>query len=298
MKKLIPYLLFVFFILLLVQGNIAYEATSQALYFWFNKLVPTMFVTMVVVTLALHYQAFDTLGVLFSPLIKILNINKQAFSLLIACLFVGSPGSTILLDSYVQNNQITNKAAQRLLLCVSLSTPSFIVLTCGVLFFDSIQIGFILWFSQIFITLLLLLFYRYPMIEFNTTITDTSFFITLKKAISTNALALFYIGGYIMLFLTFFNLSSQFLPPLFYPIFLAASEFSLGSQLISTLILPLNIKVGLVAACIGFNGLCVHLQIFSMSEHIDKHYSHFLFLRIIQSLLSFSLAIILVSLLL
>ncbi len=297
MNKLTQFTLFLLCTFVLVFGNITFDATTFALNFWFNTLIPSMYPTMVFVSLCLHYQVFDLFSFAHKPICALFNIDKSAVGLVFSCILLGAPASTVVLNHAVKEKRLEIESAKRLLYSLSLCTPSFVILTCGSLLLGNIKIGFMLWFIQVFCCLLFLVLFRRPKISFVSTHETIPFFSVFKKSILQNAVALFYIGGYIMMFLTCFNLLTYPFSPTVHFLLLTISEFSLGIKAISTM--PLNIELAcvLISACLGFNGLCVHLQIFSMSDEIQPNYIKFLILRCFQASISLFLVIILFSLL-
>lgn len=298
MNKTSQWILLGVFVLLLAQGNLAYQATQDALQFWFNQLVPSMFVTMVVVSLCLHYQVFNRLPFLLAPLQSLFNLNQAGSTLFLSCLLMGAPAGATLVDQLVKEHRLSQQEGKRLVSCLSLATPSFIVMTCGALFMQDIRAGFLLWGIQLFLCMLFMLVWRHPRIELELPKQKISFFPTFKNAVKNSGIALFYIGGYLMMFLTLLNITTFFMPDFLVEIIKSIGEFSLGCRSIGQLSLSSMLRLALFAACLGFNGLCVHLQVFSLTENIQLDYRTFLFLRIIQALLGFALAIILAGLLL
>lgn len=297
MKALKTGLLFLIFILLILKGNLAFSYALTALSFWFEKLVPSMFVSMVICRLCLDYNIFSKIPFLFKIMGKLFNANHGGCSLILSSIFLGFPSGAILLDQKVQEKELEPLAAKRLILCVSIATPSFILITCGNVLLKDFRLGLLLWIIEISISFLFLRLYSKPRIELDLNKQESSFFINLKNAVKNSGIALFYIGGYLMMFLTVFNLLTSNLPYVVKEILKAIGEFSIATQSVANSYFPLSSQFAFIAAIIGFNGLCVHLQIFSLCENTPLSYPAFLFLRIIQACLSFSLASILSSLL-
>ena len=108
---------------------------------------------------------------------------------------------------------------------------------------------------------------------------------SLRSSIIETGISLYMIGGYLMLFsgittllLTLLPISSLY--------FQSLLEFSNGITVIHQA--ELSIEVKLIFSCflLGFAGLCVHMQIMSMIEHVKLSYLKFLLYRIIQGMLS------------
>ena len=123
------------------------------------------------------------------------------------------------------------------------------------------------------------------------------FFTSMKNAITTSGLSLFYIGDYLMMVLMVLNIITFALPAQTVNIIKGITEFSLGSSMIAQQKLPIMIQFSFISAILGFGGLYIHLQIFSLAEETQLNYAHFIFMKVIQALLSFALSLILLPLL-
>lgn len=290
-------LLILILFLLILKGNLAFSYAYTALNFWFEKLVPSMFVSMVICRLCLDYDVFSKIPFLFKIMGKLFHANPAGCSLILSSILLGFPSGAVLIDQKVKEKKLDPSCAKRLIYCISIATPSFILITCGNVLLKDIQFGLLLWLIQISISFLFLMVYSKPKIELNPTRQDNSFFINLKNAVKNSGIALFYIGGYLMIFLTVFNLLTTNLPYTLKEILKAMGEFSSATQSIANSYFPFSFQFAFIAAILGFNGFCVHLQIFSLCENTPLFYPTFLFLRIIQACLSFSLASILFLLL-
>ena len=122
---------------MLVQGNITFDVTSEALQFWFNNLVPSLFVEMVLLSVCLDFQVFNSFRFLTCPLQKLLSINLDGLTLLFSCLLLGAPSGAALINHMVKEHRLSQDEARRMISCCCLPTPSFTILTCGTLFLNS-----------------------------------------------------------------------------------------------------------------------------------------------------------------
>ena len=167
MAKAARNILFLLFVFLLVQGNLAFDATKQALNFWFNRLVPSLFVSMVLIQLCLDYRLFSSIP-LISPLFeRIFNTNKAGVSLILSCLFLGAPSGAVLVNQKVEEKALNPLAARRLISCLSLPTPAFTIITCGSVLLKNQTLGFLLWIIEIALCLLFLSLWQKDRIELN-----------------------------------------------------------------------------------------------------------------------------------
>ena len=164
MNKWLKGLLLFLFVLVLARGNLAFEATQQALQFWFNQLVPSLFVTMVLVSLCLDYQVFSGMHLL-KPLAFFFHLNEGGITLFLSCLLLGAPSGAVLANQLVKEKRLHPEAAKRLISCVSLATPSFIVVTCGTVMLQKPMLGVMLWGIELACCALFMLVWHSPKIQ-------------------------------------------------------------------------------------------------------------------------------------
>lgn len=286
MRKIIPYGLFLCFLLSLAFGSLTYASTKEALTLWFEKLVPSMFVTMVLIRLLYKTNLLYA----FTPkwLCKCFGVSKDVFAFLICSIFLGFPASSGFLDEQCYVCHIEESQRKRLLYTCCFPTIGFVVLTIGEVFFHSLKIGFLLYAAQLLSGLTLLFITRSTPVYAafpHPNKTQTSFSL-LSDAIKESGITLFMIGGYLMVFMSISTLFFQFLPEAVSLPLQIIQEFSSGVYIISNLSCHTFLKQCFISMLLGFGGLCVHMQIFSFLNYTHLSYSRFLCFRIIQALFS------------
>ena len=159
MKKGMTIIFFTLLAALLYYGSVTYEASCQALAIWFEKLVPSLFAAMVVIRILDGQGLLVALSRrLFGFTERLFHISPDAFSLVFASFFLGSPAGQILIDDYVRDGRLSQAEGRRLACCVTVSTPSFILITCGSVLLQSFQYGLMIWLAEFFAVMLLLFF--------------------------------------------------------------------------------------------------------------------------------------------
>ena len=284
MKKSITIIGTIILILTFFYGDILFDSSKIALITWFEKLVPSLFLPMICVKVLYKQHYFDNLLAFFFP--SMFQIDKTAWNIVLCTIFLGFPNGSIFIDKAIQQGILAAEDGKRLLYCCCFPTPGFVIITCGIVFYNSFQIGILLFFIQIVSGLCLLLFTRHKRISCQTVpYSSSSFMKSLRSSIIETGISLYMIGGYLMLFsgittllLTLLPISSLY--------FQSLLEFSNGITVIHQA--ELSIEVKLIFSCflLGFAGLCVHMQIMSMVEHVKLSYLKFLLYRIIQGMLS------------
>lgn len=300
MKKIIPISLFLILAYSLYFGSITYNASSEALKIWFETLVPSLFIGLVLIRVLDEQGAIKALSnFLFFWVQPVFNISPSAFSLVFASFFLGSPAGGMLIDDYVKAGQISAKQGQRFINCVTLATPSFIILTCGVVLLNSIFLGFLIWISQILACLILLLLTRSQPINIQTLKQSSrlSLFESIRKSIMNAGISLFYVGGYLIISVVLLSLLTTFLPVNLADIIKSIGEFALGCTIISKHAFSPMLQALLICALIGFSGFSVHLQVISLAPHTHNPYGKFLLYRLFQAVLATSFLLILLLLL-
>ena len=101
MKKFTGFLLFGLLLLTLGFGTLTLQSAQNALSIWFEKLVPSMFLSMVLVRLLYKEHAFDHLPSLGLP--ALLGMDQGAWNLVLCTMFLGFPTGSVFVDEAVRD---------------------------------------------------------------------------------------------------------------------------------------------------------------------------------------------------
>lgn len=282
----------VIFVFVIVFGKVTLEASKDALTLWFEKLVPSMFVTLVLIRLFYHRQVLDHIHIPFLP--RFFHMDDASFSLVLCCMFLGFPNGAQLIDEDFTKHRLSLRSAQRMLYTCSFPAPGFVILSCGTLLFHSTRIGVLLFLSQIVSGLILLWLTRAQTINRipSQQTTYPSIMKSLSRAIWESGKGLYTIGGYLMLFMSVTTVLFQFLPDKIALPLRIVSEFSSGTMLVQQLPYTTPTLCLLTCMLLSFGGFCVHMQVCSMCEHLHISYVRYLSYRILQSILSVTVCIL------
>lgn len=286
MKKVIDIILFLTFILTLIFGNITFQSAFDALMIWFEKLIPSMFISMVLVRILYKQHIFHHFSLSF--LCRLTNIDRKCFPLVICSMFLGFPTGALFVDEALAKGHIDDVSAKRLIYTCSFATPGFVIMSCGYVLYGSLTIGFLLFLTQVISGFLLLFFTRHTHIRAitNSSTISSSLIKDCASAMVESGKSLYMIGGYLMLFTSITSVLFSFLPQHMAVPLRIVSEFSSGIILLSSLDLTTPILLLGTCALLSFGGFCVHMQVISMVDHCKLSYAKFLLYRILQSCIS------------
>lgn len=288
MKKLETVLISLFLLLFFTRAQLIIQTTKDVLAFWFEDLIPSLFPCIFLIHLLSTTSFFPTLAKPFSFLCPLLNLDDNALGLVISCLLMGAPSSTVLINEALKENRITFDMAKRLCCTVSVSSVSFYLVTCGVILLKNQTLGILLWIIQLFVSLLLLMITKKTKIRMiiqKEAAAKTDAAVLIKNALFQTGSILFLIGGYLLIFQTLADLLTSAFPDDVRLFFRIISEFAYGCKIISS---SFNQKTAfvLMSTLCGFNGLCLQFQSLSLSE-MKLPVIQFVSYRCLQALLCF-----------
>lgn len=288
MKKIFLFLFFCLFILILYMGDTSIAYTKEALFIWFEKLVPSMFISMVMVRIFYDQGFFVSLTKPFKKIIYfIFRMDPQSFSLVLSSMLLGFPTGAVLLNEQTKAGVLPMQGARRLLYTCSFATPGFILLTCGSILFHSLSVGIKLMLMQWLCGCLFLLITRNTpiILHAHTKQKVPSILTSLTKAFIESGKTLYFIGGYLMLFLTISSVLLDILPSFISTPLSIFTEFSSGIMNIQALPLSVEYQLILTSMVLGFGGLCVHMQVSGMTNDIQYSYPVYFIYRILQMII-------------
>lgn len=284
MKKVLSFLLILLTLLSLYHGQITFSATKDALMLWFEKLVPSMFVSMVLARILYQKQILHHIRIPF--LSRILRIDDACMPLVLCSMILGFPSGSLFIDEACERKELHMEGALRLLYTCSFATPGFVIMSCGLVFYHSIALGCWLFLAQVISGLLLLLMTRSTPVQALSLTHPNRKDNVFADAILQTGKALYLIGGYLMLFMSICSILMPYIPEeLQLPVRILA-EFSSGTAYISALPYHENIRMLLTCFLLSFAGFCVHMQVHSMVSYCPVSYRKYLGFRILQGVLS------------
>lgn len=255
--------------------------------FCFMVLIPSLFPFMIISSFIVKSGISDTMGKVGGGATKILfKLPGNTFATVIISLIGGYPTGARGIRSLVDNGSITQKQAEFMLLFCVGAGPGFVINAVGCNMFNDFNIGVILFLSQVLSSLILgvicSVFYRKSFINdvktINTNIKKNEN-ISISKALITSVsesiTSIMNMCGFVVLFSCLISVLEaggiiEFIASILLKTFIPNSiSYSIIPSLLEVTT-GCKVSVGnkapieFIAFMLGFSGICVHFQIFSM----------------------------------
>lgn len=317
-NTIISIIVSIFIIIFIININLCISASINGCRLWYSSILPTTFPFIVICNLLIYYDGISLYSKFLGPLIcKPLGLSKNCSFPIVASVLCGYPlGAKYCVDLYSMN-YINRSEYERLLNIASNVGPLFLIGSVAGTLLKNISLGYILlignYLSIIFIGLITKkkrtnanlsspLYSKYEPIDFGTAI---------KNAIQNGINTTLSIGGFIIIFsvlisliknCTYFYTSFEKLETIInlpsgtlYSLFLGSIEMTNGCNIISTLSLPLVIKLSIISFICSFSGLAVIAQVSSFVSETKINYVKYIILKIIQGIFSSVLTYVLLK---
>ena len=248
--------------------SLAVSSAYNHLNIWFNSIVPSVFPFIICISL------MESIGIP-SPQGKFTNfLCRSLFDLpadvimpVFISLLSGFPMGTRIAASLYKTGRINSDELQRLLCFINTPSPVFTICVVGTGLLMTPVYGRLILFSCLasaFFTAVVFRFY-YTNTPSKTLKTHASSLRT--DAISSSVSAILKIGAYVIFF-GIINDMLIYLPKAGH-IFTLFTEMTSASSAISSLSVPMRIKVSILAFMLSFGGICMQVQIFSHLKEIS-----------------------------
>ena len=315
-KKTISFLFILFTVLLVVLGGSNLNATKNGLALWANNVVPSLFPFFVAVELLkstnLVYYLSKYLEKFMRPIFNVPGI--AVFPFIIGTISGFPVGAKIVSDLYNKGN-LTKDEAERTLIFCNNAGPLFVIGTVGYSFYSNSIIGVILLLchilSSISVGILYGIFSKFHKekissssinLNKNDDISPKDLGVILGNSIISGIKSILNVGGFVVLFSVIISMLNQthfftLISNIFHLIipldeniisaFLKGLiEFTNGLNILSSIPLKnINLKLVLSSFLIGFCGLCVLLQVLSITKN-NLSIKRYIKGRILQGLIS------------
>lgn len=264
-KYVLIFFILLFSVLLLIYAKEITASVIKSINTCINVIIPSMFAYMVISSYIISSSLYKTLFYPFYLVLKkIIKLDEQSFSIFLLSLIGGYPvGIKLLCELIAENKNYSAIASKTASFCYCMS-PTFAVTMIGLGVFNSIEIGMIVYVSNIISNLIIAIIY--------TNVTDLKFDIESKKnksgliqAINSSSNTLLRICSVIVVFNIGITAVNSFLGIFDFtiPLFVNASlEISniLNSDSISIDYLPV------ISMLSSTGGVCVLFQCYSIIQ--------------------------------
>ncbi len=273
-----------FAFLIILKSNVCIKSALSGLLICGNIIIPTIYPFTFCVLFIKNSGVFKILKPFNSIILKLFGLNFYEFAIFLMSLIGGYPiGAKLLSDSKIKKTPIMINY------CIN-AGPAFIILAVGKGVFKSINIGWILFFSHIFSSVVIAFFHRFKL---KSELTPTpekpinavdNFVISASAAAETvikicSIVIIFsVIGGYIELFSKQFN-------QLYYLGLLCE---------VTNAVFKCN-NVITVSFLLGFSGFGIWAQVFGILKSDRINYIKFIAFRLVHGGLSASFTLLLLK---
>ncbi len=306
-----------FNITILINPNIIFNATKDALLLWFNNVIPSLFPFIILNNLLKEFNGFIILGEFFKPISSFLFKHKENGGIaFISGATSGYPlGGKVTADLYSQK-LISKQEADYLIMFTNNAGPLFVVGTIGVAMFQNSNIGYFLLFNHILSAIVLgviLSWFKPSNLNIKNNITHNPSKKNFTDAITTSVLnsnsTILLIGGFIIFYsiivsilnaIGILNLIIHFLN-FFLPFFTYNQlnamlsgffEMTTGINMIANDVSNLQIDLCVISGILAFGGLSIHGQTLSSIAKTDIKIKNYFIGKILHTALAVTMTYI------
>ncbi len=288
MKKysnlIIVVLCFTTLILILLNKSLISKTIITSFGIWFNTLVPSMFPMFVLSDILINYNFTEYISKNIIDFVsKIFNISRSAVLIVFLSMISGFPTNAINIRNAYDNNMISKKEAEHLLLFNHFANPLFVLETVGVFYLGNNKYGIIILTSLILSSIIIgILFRNKNDYSINNYISkydkSQSFGNVLSDSIRKSINSLLMISGTITLFLVLSTLIINVFNLNIYisTVIQGILEMTMSIASLAMLNVSDTIKVVASSMIIAFGGLSIHIQVISSMDDKIRYRNYFI----------------------
>ncbi len=316
----LTFVLFTFCLLIFSSSNL--PSIKNGLMLWANSVVPSLFPFFVATELLMHTNIIQLLGNLLNNYMKpFFNISGEGAFALIMGIISGYPVGAKIASNFRENNICTKEECERLLSFTNNSGPLFIIGTVGILMFKNTYIGILLFITHLLACFTVGFIFRYWKKNSNSSITvyknkkiyDKTNIVTfsnlgevLAQSITNSISTILLIGGFVVIFSSIISIfkTSGLLNALVLIISPAFKTFNIDPNFIQGVLTgileitnginyisfiackKLSINIIFSAFLLGFGGVSIMLQVWSIVSKTDLSIKPYIYGKILHGLLA------------
>lgn len=303
-------------ILLFFFSNQNYESAKNTINIFLFSVMPSLFPFILFTEIILKTDIINIISETFGKFIKkVFKLNKNCTPSFIIGFLCGYPMGAKAVINSLENNKITHNEALILLNFINNCNPIFIISTISLTLFNNIKIGIILLVSHILAALLLGIIsskkYHSNIIlknsEFLNSFDKKSYInekTTIFEIIKNGLLNVFVTLEIILGFMLLFNMFSSIIvnigktlniPTTLLQILTGFFEVTGGCFNINNLNIDINTKLILISFMLGFSGLCIIFQIYSVIYKYNFSLKRLVSFKLLHGIFSAIITYILLS---
>ena len=303
-------LISILIILFVLNINECIVAAINGCKLWYNSILPTTFPFVVICNLLIYYDGISLYSKFLGPLIcRPLGLSKSCSFPIVASILCGYPlGAKYCVDLYSMG-YIDRGEYERLLNIASNVGPLFLIGSVAGTLLGNVSLGYILLLgSNLSIIFMGLITKRKRSSIKSSSLPcpkkeNINFGYAVKNSVQNGINTTLSIGGFIIIFSVVISLikNNPYIYTIFtqlenifalpsgtlYSIFLGSIEMTNGCSIVSTLQLPLSLKLSIISFLTSFSGLAVVAQVSSFVSETKINYNKYILFKIIQGIFSF-----------
>lgn len=273
----------------------------QGLLYCGNILIPSLFPFMVLSSFIVTSGLADIIGKYLSPVTKrIFNAGGATGSVILLGMCGGFPVGAKGVATLYNENKIDLDTAKALSMFLVGGGPGFVVCVVGSTLYNSATTGIILWASQIIAQIILGIF-ACRRLKYTPTNESKTAKVPLSNAIvestESGIHSIFLLCGMVIIFSSAFGLCEDLRITDYLIILLTALGIpeNIGQSLINSLwevtkgcssCCDFSAPLWLTAFALGWSGICVHFQVYSLTSSINIPKINFILYRLAQGVIS------------
>ena len=316
-KNFLTFIFTLFLICLVLFSNSNLQATKNGILLWSKNVVPSLFPFFIATELLNYTNLPYYLGKLTNKFMKpLFNVPGEASYAFIMGIISGYPIGAKIVNKFLDDGICTKKEAERMLAFTNNSGPLFIIGTVGISLFGYSLIGVILFITHILscitVGILFGYFSKATSLEYTKNYkkslpTSKSYNISdlgsiLSTSITNAIYTILLIGGFIVLFSIIISILNSlnvisYISMLSYKIglngeytssiFIGLLELTNGISSISSIhTKKISMQIIITAFLLGFAGLSIFLQIFSIASKNRLSMKPYLLGKFMQGVIS------------
>ncbi len=321
-KNFFPLIFISFTLCLLIFSKNNLPAVKSGLSLWANSVVPSLFPFFVATELLMHTNIVSQLGLILNNYMKpLFNVRGEGSFAFIMGIISGYPVGAKIATNFRKNNICTKEECERLLSFTNNSGPLFIIGTVGILMFKNTTIGILLFITHILACISVGIIFRFwkknkqselynlknsSKINTKKEVSFSNLGEVLAESITSSISTILLIGGFVVIFSSIIsilqssgilNLISTCLSPIanslnidttfISSILTGILEITNGINSISNIACKkISINIIITAFLLGFGGISVLLQVWSITSKTDLSIKPYLYGKIIQGFLA------------
>ena len=261
---------------------------------WFKNLFPSIFIFFIITDILNNYQfpyyLSNLLGNIFN---KIFHLPKVASYIVFMSMTSGFPGNSKLILEALENKEIDDFDATRLLTMTHFSNPLFIIYSVGINFYHDKTLGIIILISHFITNFIVGFCFRniyknknnYPKLKLKE---PKPFMEVLKTSIANTFVILTNVLGIIIFFSLITKTINLYLNLNTFSNILINGllEITNGLSILGNTNMPIIPSATLATFFISFGGFSIHMQIMSILNKYSVNYYIYLISRLMHAAIS------------